>query len=603
MSATPDAATPDTAPRAPSREALARAGRLRWYHWGAVALSALLTLGVARVVDLQARERDRARFERTAEHNAALVLERMARYEGALWAGVGAIRGRSRPLTASAWRTFADSLALEVRFPGINGIGVIEPVLDEELASYEARQRRDRPGFSVHPERTADVYLPITYVEPEPTNAEAVGLDVAHEARRLAGAVRARDSGRARVTAPIVLVQDARRTPGLLLYAPFYRGAGLPADAAARRKRLAGFVYAPIIVSNLMDGVLARDGRAVTFALRDAGETLHDEHPMREGEARAARHRLVLERDVYGRRWTFDVRSTPAFEASGVSYAAPAILVGGLTLDALLLALFTAMARANRRAVALADSLTRELREESARLARSNTELELFANVASHDLREPLRMVSGFVRLLQKRYSGRLDADADRYIGFAADGAARMQALLESLLDYSRVDAGPASREPVDLGRACRDAVGDLAVLIEERCARVEIGELPTVPGDAPQLQQLFQNLLANAIRYRHLERAPHVRVDAREEGASHVVRVSDNGRGIESRHVERAFSLFERLGAEGDGNDNASGIGLAVCRKIVRRHGGTIALESEHGVGTTVRFTLAGFRADEARV
>ena len=232
------------------------------------------------------------------------------------------------------------------------------------------------------------------------------------------------------------------------------------------------------------------------------------------------------------------------------------------------------------------------LEEHAAELERSNAELAQFAYVASHDLSEPLRMVSSYVQLLARRYSGRLDADADEFIAFAVDGADRMQSLINDLLTYSRVGRAERARGPVDCGEVLGGVLRSLAPMLEEAGAKVDAGNLPVVHGDATQLGQLFQNLVTNAVKYHRPGVAPFITVGAERDGRAWQVWVTDNGIGIEPRHAERIFSMFQRL--HGREAYPGNGIGLAICRKIVELHGGRIWVESAPGGGSSFRFTLA---------
>ncbi len=240
-------------------------------------------------------------------------------------------------------------------------------------------------------------------------------------------------------------------------------------------------------------------------------------------------------------------------------------------------------------AVANAQSIE-SLLATQAELARSNAELEQFAYVASHDLQEPLRMVASYVGLLERRYRGRLDSDADDFIEFAVDGARRMQALLNGLLDLSRVGTRGREPEPTESEAVLRDALINLEHAIGQAGAEVTHDPLPTVLGDRIQLTQLFQNLVSNAVKF-NTSRKPRVAVTARRAGSMWEFGVADNGIGIDPAHFERTFQVFQRLHTRE--TYAGTGIGLAVCRKIVERHGGTIRIESAKGQGATFCFTL----------
>jgi PAS domain S-box-containing protein len=230
------------------------------------------------------------------------------------------------------------------------------------------------------------------------------------------------------------------------------------------------------------------------------------------------------------------------------------------------------------------------LQEHVQELARSNEELQQFAYVASHDLQEPLRMVASYTQLLARRYQGKLDADADEFIAYAVDGVNRMQRLIQDLLTYSRVGTRGHEFKPLDSGRALDKALANLKTLVDESEATVIQGKLPPVMADETQLIQLFQNLVGNALKFRG-KTPPRVLVEAEREGNEWRFTVEDNGIGIEPQYYERIFVIFQRL--HGKEEYPGTGIGLAICKKIVERHGGRIGLESQPGQGTTFWFTL----------
>jgi light-regulated signal transduction histidine kinase (bacteriophytochrome) len=232
---------------------------------------------------------------------------------------------------------------------------------------------------------------------------------------------------------------------------------------------------------------------------------------------------------------------------------------------------------------------TRDLQLANERLARSNQELEQFAYVASHDLQEPLRMVSAYGQLMERRYADRLDGDAREFLGFMTDGARRMQGMIDDLLALSRASRG-ADLVPVSLDAALDRTTGNLALMMEEAGARLVRQPLPRVLGDENQLTRLFQNLVANAVKFRR-DAPPEIRISATDQGDEWQVAVSDNGIGIDPKYKDRIFVAFQRLHSQAD--YPGSGIGLTLCKRIVERHGGRIWVDSVPGQGATFHFTL----------
>lgn len=232
----------------------------------------------------------------------------------------------------------------------------------------------------------------------------------------------------------------------------------------------------------------------------------------------------------------------------------------------------------------------RDLRDTLAELARSNAELEQFAYVISHDLQEPLRMVQSYVELLGRRYAERLDKDAGDFIRFAVDGAVRMQQMIEDLLRYSRVGSRGGEMQQVEMDEALAEALANLSVSIEATGAQITSGGLPAVVADRPQMVQLLQNLVGNAIKF-HGAEAPRVSITAEQETGAWLFSVTDNGIGIAPEQRERIFAIFQRL--HGADSYPGTGIGLAICKKIVESHGGSIWVEPQSGPGTTFRFRL----------
>ncbi len=224
-------------------------------------------------------------------------------------------------------------------------------------------------------------------------------------------------------------------------------------------------------------------------------------------------------------------------------------------------------------------------------MQRSNAELQQFAYVSSHDLQEPIRMVTSYVQLLQKRYQGKLDEKAEMYISFIVEAAHRMSSLINDLLALSRVGRREREFMPVETELVVKEALDNLRVAMEESGARITKDPLPMVMGDPVQLLQLFQNLIGNAIKYRKKEVTPEVQISAERKKNQWLFGIHDNGIGIEPQYHDKIFVIFQRLHQREE--YQGTGIGLAICQKIVENHGGMVWVESTPGEGSTFYFTL----------
>jgi light-regulated signal transduction histidine kinase (bacteriophytochrome) len=314
---------------------------------------------------------------------------------------------------------------------------------------------------------------------------------------------------------------------------------------------------------------------------------------------------------VGGREWHLSFFSTPGFMQKQDTWQAWYVMASALLFTALLnvlILLITGRTEQIRQVVdertaelvAATKSLEQEigvrkkveeaLREKTGELERSNRDLEQFAYATSHDLQEPLRTITSFLQLFVKRYGNDVDEKAHEFIDFVVDGADRMKSMINALLTYSRVGTRGDQFEPADLEQALIEVKKGLSLAIEESGAQISHDPLPTVTGDAHQLSLLLQNLIGNAIKFRG-DAPPEIHVGATTTDDTWEISVQDNGIGIDREYSERVFQVFQRLHSREE--YPGTGVGLAVCRRIVERHGGHIWVESEPGQGTTFRFTL----------
>ncbi len=584
MSGLPEIETDPSAGEGPPRGLLGLG--LQWVHWLVIAVSLAVTVFAWRSTREQHEEKVRTQFAREAAQVVELVVDRMKKYEDALWGGVGAIHAGGDHLRHPQWVRFARALQIDTKYPGINGIGVIHHVPPQGLADYLADQRRDRPDYRIHPPHDRPVRLPISYVEPVGPNLEAVGLDMAHEENRFTAVKKARDSGKAQITGPIVLVQDTGRTPGFLFFAPYYRGA--PTSPEARRAGFLGIVYAPFVVRRLMEGVLAASHRHVALRLLDGEEVIYDEHvpdnPQFDPEPLYRKARTI---ELYGRSWTFDIRSARSFHALHTSRTSIAILVVGLLADCALLALFGLLARNNRRLaeqVAHRHRAEDRLRKANKELQRTTADLRHFVQAASHDLRSPMRGIASLAEFIQEDYADLLPEEGQGFLSKLRERVARLTRLLDSLLAHARIGREAPTVAAVEVGQLLAELVEDLEL---PDGFTVQIPpDLPTLEADRGGFALVFQNLVRNAVVH-HDRGQGTVRVGWQDAGEWVEFCVEDDGPGVPAEYLDRVLEPFERLKT---GDAEGSGMGLALVRRQVRAVGGQLYLESE-GRGLHAKF------------
>jgi signal transduction histidine kinase len=483
--------------------------------------------------------------------------------------------------------SFLRSQEISRRIPEIQSITFVQEVARAQRRAVIRRLQRETAASGLpypairrfEPPGERDRYGVITYVYPVTRNRGAVGADLLVDPVRRGAINRARDTARPVSPAPVRLVQ----TPDALsvvMYLPMYAGPDQTPPAADRAGRFLGTIGTGIELRDLMRGTAA-DVRLYDLGYpggRTLRRLIHSTRPDNAGGERISRD---LELQTAGRRWILTYGSDDPLVGE-IERAVPVLIAVLGALVSLLAGAVVASATSGRRK-ALAD-----LEASRNELARSNEELERFAFLASHDLQQPLRTVSGFLELLVRQKGDDLDARGHQYVDMALRGTKQMSALINALLTYSRVSRDDRPLEPVRLDEAWDAAVAQLQAMIAEADAEVTRGPLPVVDGDPAQMTQLFANLISNAVRYRG-ETAPTIRAEATRANGEWVVAVEDNGIGIEPRDQQTIFEMFRRL--HSDDEIEGTGVGLALVKRIAERSGGEVAVESEPGRGS--RFLL----------
>ncbi|MCG8424000.1 MAG: CHASE domain-containing protein [Proteobacteria bacterium] len=609
--------------------ALVLAGRPR-HVWQrrrlTVALPLSCALAAAVTVFVLARgweaERIAGEFEHRAHTLTETLRERLDVYLAEIYA-IASLYGMTRQLERDKFHAFVTPLI--ARNPGIQALEWIPRVPHAERAAYKEAARRD--GFShfqitergtrsqMIPAAQRDEYFPVYYVEPYASNTAAMGFDLASSSIRRQPLEEARDTGLVVASGRVTLLDERGHQFGFLVFMPIYDSERPLRTVEERRSALRGFVLGVFRVGLLVETDL-RHLLPSGIVLRIFDETeekdnvpLYDSSIADEPASAASvdednstvdeqQHSTHLE--LLTRRWTLRFAPTRHYLAAQPVWQHWLVLTAGLLFVGLLgavLLIVTGHSVGMERLVKERDTeITARknsealMKETVAELTRSNAELELFAYVASHDMQEPLRMVTSFMGLLEDEYKEQLNDEARDYIDFAVDGARRMQRLINDLLTYSRVGTRGKAFEPTNANAVLDRAIANLRLAIAENAAEVTRDDLPTIMADKEQLVLLLQNLIANAIKFRG-QVPPKVHVSAERGDDEWVFSVKDNGIGIAAEYVERVFVLFQRLHTRD--NYPGTGIGLAICKKTVERHGGRIWLESQPEIGSTFYFAI----------
>lgn len=482
----------------------------------------------------------------------------------------------------------------------------VVPHAERERFERQA-QNNGQPGFRITerdvalrvlPAAVAEEYIPITFYTPRRNGDAVAGFNVLSDPVRRVALELARDYGRAAASGPVPLVQYPGEE-GFLVFTPVYRHGIQPIALNDRRRYLEGYVVAIFSIQDLLEAALRQtlgfDGSVLLYDATEEPARLF--YSCGDVQAEPGGYHTTVRMDVAGRHWRAELSWSAKSLLERRTWSAWLVLAGGLLLTGLLgILLLTTIGRTGR-VEALVQQRTAELALANAKLserglalANSNRELERFAYVTSHDLKAPLRTVSSFAQLLDQRFRPALGDEGREFLDFIGEGVRHMQGLIDDLLKLSQLDRRQLTLAPMRLqlavDRACRHLAADLS----SSGAQVKIESLPEILGDEGMLSQLFQNLIANSIKFMPEGRKPEVRISATAGNSHWHLVVSDNGIGIEERHLEQIFAVFKRLHiSEFPGN----GIGLAICKKVVTLHGGHIWAKSMPGQGTSIHFTL----------
>lgn len=549
------------------------------------------------------------RFETRTKEISKAIRARMAEYEQVLWGGIGFFRA-SREVDRKEFKLYVDALDLQRNWPGIQGIGFSIPLTPEQRMDHILSVRAEGfPTFTIKPEGEREEYSSIIFLEPfDWRNKRAFGFDMWSNEMRRNAMTRARDTGEASTSGIITLVQetstDVQR--GFLTYLPLYRN-GMPVNTVDdRRAAFVGWVYSPFRMGDLMKGILGDGETNVEYEIFDGIELtkealLYDSNGIfhaedaEYSETSLQTKTLILQ----GRTWTI-VFTAGGNQLTEAERAQPSMVAAaGLVVDLLLFYIITSIALMQRRAETLAKDMTEdargarsELEEKLIELEQSNSDLQKFAYVASHDLKSPMRAVHQLAAWIEEELegvSGLEETEVHKYLTQLKGRADRMQKLLDSLLTYATVGENQLEFTSFESGTCIREVVEFIS---PPSVIKILItGDMPRIYGERPLFEQVISNLLNNAIKHSDAEHS-EIEISARPLGAFYEFSVKDNGSGIPKRHHAQIFELFQTLRRRDE--VEGSGMGLAIIKKIIERRGGIMSVESDPDVqrGTTFKFT-----------
>jgi signal transduction histidine kinase len=588
--------------------------------------------------------RDRDRFDLLVGNRVDEIQERLESYIGLL-RGAAGLATLKPDISREDWQAFVAKTRVQELYPGIQGIGFsrrFQPA--EREAVLAAMRSQGFDDFTLLPEHQRPEYSAIVYLEPlDRRNRAALGYDMLTEETRRRAMERARDTGRRAVSGKVELVQeiDSDKQAGFLIYLPVYENVAMPATMEERRQRLIGWAYSPFRATDLFRRSFGGlDSAALDFAVYDGpadpANLLYASDPGPTAPA-GARHFAERSLDIGDRAWTVRFTGTSYFELQSNRGLAPYVGTAGILMTVLLAGAAWAQARATRTADmaredlhAFNETLEARIEHRTAELSRArselqtinqnletivalrtadleaaNEEIQRFAYIVSHDLRAPLVNIMGFTSELEAARAELIAAgglpegdpereralkEFDESLSFIRTATSKMDVLIGAILRISREGRRTFKPERLDMTTLVQNLADAIRHQTEAVGASVVVDALPEITADRLAIEQIFGNLVDNAVKYLQPGRLGQIQVEA-EERARHVqFRVRDNGRGIAPADHARVFELFRRAGAQ---DRPGEGIGLAHVKMLVRALGGRIDLESEPGIGTTFSIIL----------
>jgi CHASE1-domain containing sensor protein/anti-sigma regulatory factor (Ser/Thr protein kinase) len=580
----------------------------RWFGlrptlWAVVvpAVIVILTMVYFFIARDERRQAADLRFEQRIAEIELAITARMDAYTEVLRGGLGLLNA-STSVDRDQWRAYVETLAIETVLPGIQGIGYSEFVTPENKQAYEQRIRDEGfPDFRIRPEGERSIYSSITFLEPfDQRNRQAFGFDMYQQATRNEAMNRARDSGKVAISGRVTLVQEITDDvqAGFLMYLPYYGHPVVPEALDERQRRIVGFVYSPFRMGNLMKGILGVGLPDVRLEVFD-GRTTSPEARMFDSTGGSTKdfvpnHVATRVLNVGQRDWTLRICSLRPFEVQDQRDTEPLIVASGIIVSFLIFVILRAFATTRERAQALADEMTVRLQQNARELERSNSELELFAYVASHDLKAPLRGIDHLANWIETDLGDELQGEPKKNMQLLRGRIMRLNKLLDDLLGYSGAGRIDAPIERVYTEHTVKEWFD--ALNTEERFSlQVKISAAEMVVRRVA-LEQVLTNLYANTMKHHDGDRG-NIDVTVSEARNFYEILYQDDGPGIPADQRERAFQMFQTLKPRD--SVEGSGMGMAIIKKIVEREGGSITCEDRPDGSRGVFFRILWGKAD----